>query len=405
MRILLMTEASSAGVGRHVLDLAEGLLQGGYRVHLIYSGLRIDRTFSERLSALSEMAQSRLDMRRAPHVSDLSAIRRTRAYLRRQGPFDVIHAHSSKAGLIARLSAVGNDGAVVYTPHCPYTMNPTLGPLAYRLGRTIERTLSGRTDTIIAVSPDERDHLIEIGIRAELVKCIPNGVDFSSWGDKGEARRRLGLPRHGVGLGFIGRLSEQKDPVMLLRAFARLAAEREDVYLAMVGTGPLETEARGVANDLGIDHRVFWLGYRTAREVMPAFDMLVMPSRYEAMPYVLLEALSAGLPIVSTRVGGAALTIDHGSNGYLIDSRAPESLADALRPLIESPSLRERFSEASRRASFRFTVSEMVEQTHALYCRLTQQSHAMSISEELVPLPMHGGEAHVSLTETISVES
>lgn len=377
LRVLHITEAAAAGVGRHVLDLAEGQLARGHVVSVAYSARRADEAFVRRSRALQALATHRVDMRRAPHVSDAAAVQSIRGILKTHGPFDIVHGHSSKGGAIARLLGRRSLLKVVYTPHCMYTMDQQARPLALALTRAVERRLARRTDAIIAVSPDEREHIVAIGIPDGKVHCVVNGIaaltggnslDASACG-RAFAREQLVLAADAVVVGYLGRLSRQKNPRLLLDAFARLGC-RANVRLAIAGDGELEKPMRAAAGELAIADRVHWLGHRPAAEVLPALDVFALPSRYEGMPYVLLEALAAGLPIVATDVGGVRLTVRDGENGYIVSQPCPDEFARATEKLIGSPDQRARFGAVSRSLASEFTIDRMVEQTLAVYAQV-----------------------------------
>lgn len=365
LRVLLVTEASSAGVGRHTIDLALGLLELGCHVHLLYSSGRIDEPFRQGLAELGAARTTEIEMRRGPHLSDVRARRDLDRCLRRQGPFDVVHGHSSKAGLITRMART--DAALVYTPHCIYTMNPEARWAMQRATLVAERLLATRSDAIIAVSPDEERHLLEIGMRRSLVRYIPNGLREPRWSERSAARAELGLSDEQVVVGFLGRLSEQKNPTMLLEAFARCRRGRPELRLCIVGDGPLEEETHRVARALGVQEAVLWTGHRTPQRAMPAFDVFALSSRYEAMPYVLLEALAAGLPIVATPVGGTGVTVEPGENGSIAAGLGAEEFAAALAPVLGDAPLRRAQGARSRAKAPAFSATTMVRSTHELY--------------------------------------
>ena len=162
-------------------------------------------------------------------------------------------------------------------------------------------------------------------------------------------------------------MCHQKDPLFALRAFAALVREHSQARLVMVGDGPLEDAARAEARHLGLDAAVRWLGHRTAVEVMPAFDVFCMTSRYEAMPYVLLEALSAGLPILCTAVGGSRVAVEPGVSGNIVTDRRPEAFAAALGELFSDPGRRAAMARGARERAARFSVDAMVQATLEVY--------------------------------------
>lgn len=256
MKILQVTEAASAGVGRHVLDLSIGLLEKNCEVHLIYSPTRIDDTFSAAIQQPGDLQCEAMEMKRSPHPSDVTVLQGIRRYVRKHGPFDVIHAQSTKAGIVVRLSGCARHSSVVYTPHCIYTMNPTIGRPAFHLAKTIELALSRRTDTTIAVSPEEETHLLELGFDRQRVRYIPNGVYPQNWPERDSLRRSLEVRDEDVLIGFLGRFSLQKNPMLMINAFAELAARHPRAVLAMAGDGPLGDEAKTLAQRHGLGERV-----------------------------------------------------------------------------------------------------------------------------------------------------
>jgi glycosyltransferase involved in cell wall biosynthesis len=138
----------------------------------------------------------------------------------------------------------------------------------------------------------------------------------------------------------------------------------------LVGTGPLAGATRRLAHRRGIVDRIDWLGYRTAPQSMPAFDIFVLPSRYEGMSYVLMEAVSLAIPVVATDVGGASMIVEHQRNGLLVPPDRPEQLAEAVQRLIADPGLRAEYSAAAQKKRREFSVERMVQSTLELYWTL-----------------------------------
>ena len=366
-KILLVIEASGGGVGRHVIDLARELDKQGQNVHLIYSGLRMEAGFRGDLEALGRVKTHRVDMRRSPHPVDLAAALKIRNYIARYGPFDFIHGHSSKAGALTRLAAIGLPGYVIYTPHAFRTLDPLLRPLLRWLYKTFEKVLGHLTDGIILVSEDEKKHAVSLGLAPEMLHVVTNGITRQAIQSRVEARRQLGLDSNKVYIGFIGRFVSQKNPEGLIEAFAGLAGQFESAYLLMLGDGPLMASLHSLAARLGVTDRIVWMKDIAGSTVMPALDMFVMPSRYEAFPYVLLEAAAAELPIVATPVGGTSAVVSDSVNGFLVSPDQLDMLDRALRKLLENPALRHKMGQASKAIVQPYTVEAMTERTLKVY--------------------------------------
>jgi glycosyltransferase involved in cell wall biosynthesis len=197
--------------------------------------------------------------------------------------------------------------------------------------------------------------------------CIPNGVGSLKLTGRNEARRTIGISDDNVVVGFVGRLVGQKAPDVLLRAFAQIAGDAPQARLAVVGSGPLEDSLRQLASDLNIAEKIAWLGERDARQVFTAFDLFAISSRKEGLPYVVLEAMSAGLPIVATESSGVEILVEHGSNGMVVPAGDVNGFAAAMIDIIRDPQRRARFGVASQQKCKLFTVERMVGQTLAAY--------------------------------------
>ena len=343
MRVLHVVEATGGGTARHVIDLCLGLVERGVQVHVVYSPIRMDNVFKAGVAALEKQGVpvGRIPMRRELHLSDVAALAALGKYLRTHGPFALVHAHSSKAGGLARLLRLAGGPGVVYTPHGFFTLAPYAGRTRF-FYELVERALSPLTAAIIAVSESDAIEAVRLGCRPEKVRLIPNGIRLEPGCGEvaGELRARWGVRGGDVVVGFVGRFVRQKRPAMLVEAFERVARKHPDVWLVMVGEGPLETELREKAARLGIGARVIWPGWIEGREAVQAFDIVGLSSDYEGFPYVLLEAMAAGVPIVSTKVGAAELLVRQGETGFVVPVGDVDAFARALDRLVQDRILR-----------------------------------------------------------------
>jgi glycosyltransferase involved in cell wall biosynthesis len=373
MRIVLAAEPTGGGVLRHVLDLAEGLPRRGFRVLLVHAKRGIDGAFAERLAHRGEFGYetASLDVQRAPGKHDVGATVALRRVIRDFGGADVLHGHSSKAGALARLGRWSRARHVVYTPHAWYTQNPSLGAASRGLYGLIERALAVVTDRIISVSRDEAEHAVELGIGRRKLVLIENGIE--TWTPERVARTRaatrarLGIAADDVVVGFLGRLAPQKAPEVTVRVFKKLLDERPATRVVLAGDGPESAGVRALMGELGIAGRVLALPAANGPEVIPAFDLFLMTSRYEGFPYVLLEALAAGCAIVTTRVGGVADCVVDGVNGSVVDTLDPDPIARAVLAIVNDPArLAGMRAEARERAAL-FSIDRMLDRTADLY--------------------------------------
>lgn len=369
MRVLHILEATSGGAAKHVLDLCEGLAKRGVEVHLIYSPLRMDGLFQTGMERLREagVKLSSFPMRREPHISDVGALRYLRTYVIRHGPFVLIHAHSSKAGGLARLLRILGGPPVVYTPHAFATLSKNFGRLAYLTYEVAERFLANFTSVLIAGSAYEAKEAKRLGY--QKLAIVHQGIDLAELplGSRDEIRQEWGIAPDAIVIGFVGRLAPQKAPWVLVDAFQRVSAKYPAALLVMVGDGPLKGKLLEMIQQKGLLGRVLLPGFMEGRRAMRGFDIFVLASEYESFGYVLVEAMAEGLPIVTTKVGVAEEIVTEGENGFLVPTGDVEAFARAFDRLISDVALRRRMGEANRVRVQRFSVDTMVEAILRIY--------------------------------------
>lgn len=364
VKVALVLEPSGGGSGRHVLDLAAGLAAGGDDVEVIWSPLRADAAFVEALCALPGVRERSLPMRREVGLADVGALRALARHLRASGPYDVIHGHSSKGGALVRLLPPWIPGARIYTPHAFRTMDPQLGGLAKRVYGGVETVLSRMARRTIVVSAAEMRHARSLGFAERSTRLVVNGAGPRRDMSRAQARAQMGLDEDVVAVGFVGRLVAQKDPILFVNA-VRLAQQHSPALVGvMIGDGAL----RAKAQECAAGGRIAFLGWQDGAALMNGLDILCMTSVYEAMPYTLIEALHAGLPVVSTAVGGVEETVIEGETGFVAPSPPSiEAIAAKLSALASDAVLRRRLGDGARELARRRTIETMVAETRAIY--------------------------------------
>jgi glycosyltransferase involved in cell wall biosynthesis len=367
LKVCLISETVHAGVGRHVADLVPALAERGHEIHLIYSPIRLEAVFLERIRRWPNVRCHAVTMPQAMGVADISAFNAIRRCVEVNGPFDIVHGQSSKGGGYARLLKLFGARRVVYTPHAFVTLSPVLWAPKRLMYRTLEWSLAPLTDRVICTSSAEREHALSLGITEERLALIINGNAIEPAPSREGVRNTLGILPHQVVVGFAGRMEDQKAPERLIAVARDLLPDTPDLFFLMIGDGtkrrPLEQSLR----DVGLANRVLWLGGVDARQYLPGMDIFVLPSLYEGCAYVLLEALAAGLPIVSTPVGGTHEAIKPGINGLIVPHAPLAEMAAAIRCLSSNADLRRAMGAASRKRADRFSVAGMVHAMESLY--------------------------------------
>jgi glycosyltransferase involved in cell wall biosynthesis len=256
-------------------------------------------------------------------------------------------------------------------------------PERHRGTERLSRSALRRADLSLAVSRDLERQMRRLADAPVRTDVVYNGLDserFHPPEDRASTRRRLGLPGEGRGICFVGRLVEEKGTRELMEAFGRLARTRSDLWLSVVGDGPLEDEVRGWARKERFSGRVFVPGRVPQEEVaewMRAADLFTLPSYAEGLPNVVMEAMACGLPAVATDVGGISEIDDDRRALRLVPPRQVEPLVAALETTLDGGrELREAVVAASRRVRERFTWERTARRLHEHYAGLVQRRRA-----------------------------
>jgi glycosyltransferase involved in cell wall biosynthesis len=372
-RILHVLEATSAGAARYVADLLLRIDTEEFDVSFAYSPIRADKRFWTDLAAIQArgIQTFEIPMSRAIRPwNDMRAFWRLFHLIRGQH-FGLVHAHSSKAGFVARVAAKLADTktVTVYSPHAiAISLNPRYAHL--------ERFAGLFTDAVLGVSRSEHDEVEQYHLLpASKIRHVTAGIDvprFAEYSCGGAFREQIGVPRDALLIGSAGRLSHQKDPFTFLQAAARLSNTDVPVYFAWAGEGELLEEARGMARTLGIADRVRFAGYcPDLRPFLSSLDIFALTSRYESFGYVTCEAMAMGKPVIATDVAGSNELVLDGLTGFLVDAGDAAGCSAAFRLLAEDSLLRRAMGVTARkRARDQFQVGRMVHEIEDLYREL-----------------------------------
>lgn len=291
--------------------------------------------------------------------------------LRRFAP-DIVHTHTAKAGALGRIAArILRVPVVVHTFH-GHVFDGYFSPLKTRAFIAVERGLARASDAIVAISPRQREDLVERYRVAPAAKVhmIPLGFDLAPLADvdvfAGQLRRELRLDDAPC-VAVVGRLTAIKDHPLLFQAFERLATR---AHLLVVGGGEDEDALRALARRSRAGERIHFLGFRSdLARVLADAKVVVLTSRNEGTPVALIEALAAGCTPVGVDVGGVGDVLDDGRVGHLVRARTAPAIAAALdAALNERPTIRSStVDEWKRRAREKYGVERLVADHVALY--------------------------------------
>jgi glycosyltransferase involved in cell wall biosynthesis len=362
----LITRLLNGGAEGETLKLVQGVED--YSAILGYGSDALPERVREFRDAGAETHQFGLMMHYNPITAPL-AVASVATFLRGRD-VDIVHTHSTEAGIIGRFAAAMVDGPkVVHTVHgVPFSEDRNR--LLNRFVLSAERFTARYSDRILTNTDRIRDDYLRrgIGVR-EQYRTIHSGIDIEQFSEADPAND---IDADIVRVVMVARLAEGKGFDVLLDAAEEL---REMVHVYIAGDGPLEERIETEIEDRGLGDAVSLLGFRRdIPAVLAASDILVLPSYREGMPRVVTEAMATGLPVVATNIAGIPDQVVDGETGYLIPTGDARALAERVRRLATRPDLRKRMGEAGhRRASENFSATEMVDRTQSVYKELLEE--------------------------------
>lgn len=369
LKILHVFRAPLGGLFRHVLDVARGQVERGHDVGIFCDsstgGARADAVFRE-LGRQLTLGVTRVPMSRYPSITDLKAQLSEISLRRRLAP-DVVHCHGSKGGVYGRIPALVSPGRryiTAYTPHGG-SFNYKPGSVEHKVYMSVERLLEGATDMFLFESrfiagrfEAHVGHLPRTDHRVVL-----NGVSDAEFEPIDHAAADFDLL-------YLGELRSAKGVDTLIDALALLRRrDRLTPRILIVGSGPDEDELKQMTRERGIADQCAFEPPAPIREALARARAMVIPSRAESLPYVILEAAAAAQPLISTDVGGIGEIYGPSHRQRLIPANDPAVLAGAIKTMIETPEA-ERLAQAADLAGHvrqNFRLDDMIDGVIAGY--------------------------------------
>ncbi|MEE4272562.1 MAG: glycosyltransferase family 4 protein [Thermoanaerobaculales bacterium] len=308
-------------------------------------------------------------------ASDLKALVALRRAIRDFQP-QIVHTHSSKAGVLGRFAArLERVPVVVHTVH-GFGFTPLQSAIKRRLFFTAEKIAARWTDHFVAVSRVNLERGVELGLWTENeASVIRAGIDLHRVrraGGGGRSRERLGIPAGAPLITQIGNFKPQKAPLDFVRAAAVIGGRVPEAWFVMAGDGPLRAAAEALAGELGIADRLCFPGWwGDVPDLLAATTVSVLSSRHEGLPCSVVESLAAGVPVVATAVDGTPEVIEPGVNGELVAAGDWRGLAEAVTGILVEDGRRRAMSEAAVAGLDGFDRDVMVRQLEELYRCLT----------------------------------
>ncbi|KKS26440.1 MAG: Glycosyl transferase group 1 [Parcubacteria group bacterium GW2011_GWA2_42_11] len=373
--LYLITQSDLGGAQKNVLDLATALSpkydisvaagnDGGYKLNE-----QLDKR-NIRNYQLKNLARF-INPRR-----DWLAYREIKKLLRQVQP-DILHLHSSKAGVLGSLAARRLPKTkVIYTVHGA-VFTAAFSFFSRRLFLWLEKWTARYKDKIICVSQNDKNLWLKYRVApAEKLVVIHNGIDLNnlSFLPREEAKTKLTngqwLMANGALLGTIANFYPEKGLIYLIEAVNILKAKNQKPQLIIIGYGEQRVILENLIKKYNLQENILLnsgLPGALAAQHLKAFDIFILPSIKEGLPYAILEAMAAGLPIIASNIGGIPELVENDFNGYLVPPAKPEILAQKIAELLANPAQQEKFSQNSLAKAKNFSLEKMIAATEGIY--------------------------------------
>jgi len=362
LRILHVVRAPVGGIIRHILDLANGQIERGHHVGIVADrltgGPRAEAALAE-IAPRLKLGVRRVAIRREPRLTDFAVWARIASLIWTLKP-DVVHGHGAKAGAYVRLRRRSNKLIRVYTPHGGSLHYP-LDTLKGSFYSQLERTLMNSTELFLFESAFARNtYQRTVGVPSGLVRCVFNGVTAEEFEPVQRADDATDIV-------YVGEFRRIKGADLLIDAVAKLRADGKPVTLTLGGDGEEFERLKDQVKRLSLGNAVRFIGHVKARYGFSKGSLLVVPSRGDSMPYVVIEAAAAGVPMIAANVGGIPEIFDTHTDALFAPSNVG-AMADAIKAALEDPLATAARAERLReRISQYFSQSAMVEGVLAGY--------------------------------------
>ena len=314
-------------------------------------------------------------VRRIHLFYDLRAFFALIKILRNERP-DIVHTHTSKAGILGRWAAFFvRVPVIIHTPH-GHVFWGYFGKLKTRIFILLEKISALVTDRLVMLTEQEKiDHLHFHIAPENKFSVVHSGINLDEFSntsvDPAAMKRRLGIPEDNLIVGTVGRLTSIKGHRYLIEAARKIAGSRPDTTFVILGDGELLDELKNMVTRSDIEENIKFLGWRSdVAEVMSTFDIFALPSLNEGMGRVLVEAMALGRPIVASNIGGIPDLVVDGENGYLVPVGDVETLAARIRKLLDDPEKREEMGECGKKIAIDYSANAMVQKIDRVYRKL-----------------------------------
>jgi len=356
--LMLTTHANTGGITSYILTLGDALTKSGHKVWVVSSG----GNCVERMEALG-IKHVKLDIRTKSELhpklwlnfGKLNALINTEK-------IDVIHAQTRVMQVLGTALSAVTDVHLVTTCH------------GFFRPRWFRRTFPCWGEAVIAISKPVAGHLMtDFKVPEVRIHLVPNGIDLDIFkltneNKRQQARQLLGINASPL-IGIIARLSDVKGINVLIKAMPTVLKAMPTSNLVIVGQGPEEDNLKQITQELGLNNKIHFKNMlNQPQDILPAFDLFVMPSIMEGLGLSVMEAQACGIPVVASKVGGLIDLIQYGVTGFLVEPNDPEALAERIIEALRNP---EKLKNMTQRARHNieeyFSAQRMARETIKVY--------------------------------------
>ena len=368
-KIVYIVESLEKGVGKHIQDLYLKISdKKEFEIYILYG---MDRASEDILKKIdSQNLVPIKNLKRKIGINDIKAIFEINKHLKRIKP-DIVHCHSSKAGLSGRISAkLSGVSYVIYSPHAYFFLKFDSKSFKRKLFICAERLLSKFFSNItITTSKGEDDDFIKYKLDKKDKKIlIEHGIEISEVSKKeiDDERRKYNVTDKNVFVGAMARFEEQKDPIGTFEIMKKLTQNNSNVKCVFWGNGTFYDEVKKLNEEN--NNIIILPGETKTPEInLNALDIYLTASLYEGLPYTLLTSLAVGLPIAASNVEGNKDCVFDGKNGVLFDAKDYEGAVNKIEYIIKENQFEQMKKESLKIFKERFSMERMIEKYRSLY--------------------------------------
>ena len=372
IKILHVAQAAG-GVDRYIRMLLKYLDKEKFENILVCSQDFHEEDYRDLVDSFEQV-----EMTRAIGGNDLKAIKEVRALIKKYNP-DIVYAHSSKAGAIARVADIGLKNRCVYNPH-GWAFNMRCSAKKKAMYTAIEKVAAPFCDKIICISDAEKQSALDKKIcKEDKLQVIFNGVDIEAYenGVHGAVKRReLSIPENAFVVGMVGRMSQQKAPDVFVKMAKQVKEAVPNAHFIIVGNGNQEAEIRKYAEDNGFSDRLHITGWvDNPMSYVELFDVACLLSRWEGFGLALPEYMMAGKPIVASRVDAIPNIVRDGENGLLVEVDDAIGASEAVLRIYQEDGLRNRLvAQGLEDVHNRFNARRVSEEHGKLIIKMVEKN-------------------------------